>query len=148
MIRHARSGILDHPLSRVATAGFVFVVGVLFAGLANESFVGVARAQEAIKAGGMLTGRLRLVHTSHPNGSRIDAYQIVSVPRTMPSDDDFCEDGKAVTTFHLFTMNDAERSSLKPLLGRTIAVKADELFCAQTAWHIGDVAVPKWAIAK
>jgi hypothetical protein len=34
------------------------------------------------------------------------------------------------------------------LLGKTVAVKAIELFCAQTAWHIGDVAVPKWTVAK
>jgi hypothetical protein len=125
------------------------VAALLFVTLAAGISLGsVAGAQQAIKAGDILTGRLRLIHTSHPNGSRIDAYQIVSAPRTMPSDDDFCEDGKGATTFHLFTMNDAERRSLKSLLGKTIAVKAGELFCAQTAWHIGDVAVPKWKIAK
>jgi hypothetical protein len=134
---------LQRPARRGAVAALLFAA--LVTGILPGS---VARAQQAIKAGDIVTGRLRLVHTSHPNGSRIDAYQIVSVPRTMPSGDDFCEDGKGVTTFHLFTMNDAERNSLKPWLGKTIAVKAAELFCAQTAWHIGDVAVPKWTIAK
>ena len=35
---------------------------------------------------------------------------------------------------------------LQPLLGRTISVKANALFCSETAWHIGDVAVPDWTI--
>lgn len=117
--------------------------------LASESpFVAPARAQEAIKAGDVLTGRLRLVRTRHPNGTRIDAYQIVSLPRMMPADDDFCEAGKGVTIFHLFAMKDAEKRRLQPLLGKTITVKADALFCSETAWHIGDVAVPQWTIQK
>jgi hypothetical protein len=75
------------------------VAALLFATLATGLLAGsAAHAQQAIRAGDILTGRLRLVHTSHPNGSRIDAYQIVSAPRTMPSDDDFCEDGKGVTS--------------------------------------------------
>jgi hypothetical protein len=44
-----------------------------------------AVAQEAIKDGGVLTGTLRLVRTRHPNGTKIEAYQIVSVPRAMPA---------------------------------------------------------------
>jgi hypothetical protein len=142
VIEHQRSGILGHPLSRVVTAGFV--VAVMLAAFTSEA----AFAQEAIKAGDILTGRLRLVRTRHPNGTRIDAYQIVSVPRMMPADDDFCEAGKGVTTFHLFAMKDAEKRQLQPLLGKTITVKADALFCSETAWHIGDVAVPQWTIRK
>src|SRR3954470_12279130 len=117
--------------------------------LASEfPFVSPARAQEAIKAGDVVTGKLRLVRTRHPNGTKIDAYQIVSPPRMMPADDDFCEAGKGVTTFHLFAMKSAEKRKLQPLLGRTITIKAEALFCSQTAWHIGDVAVPQWTVVK
>jgi hypothetical protein len=127
----------------------LMIAVVLLAAPAIEpAAVFAADAQPAIKAGDILTGKLRLVRTHHDNGTKIEAYQIVSAPLTMPSDDGFCEDGKGVTTFHLFTMNNAERNVLKPLLGKTVAVKADELFCSQTAWHIGDVAVPKWKIVK
>jgi hypothetical protein len=105
-----------------------------------------AIAQEAIKDGGVLTGTLRLVRTRHPNGTKIDAYQIVSVPRAMPKDDDFCDADKGATTFHLFTITDAARKQLNPLLGKTITVRADALFCSETAWHIGDVAVPEWTL--
>ena len=103
---------------------------------------------EPIAEGGTLTGKLRLVPTRHPNGTRIEAYQIVSAPRLMPKDDDFCEDGKGVTTFHLFAITDAARKQLKPLLGKTVTVQATALFCAETAWHIGDVAVPEWTVVK
>jgi hypothetical protein len=105
-----------------------------------------AVAQEAIKEGGVLTGKLRLVQTRHPNGTKIEAYQIVSVPRMMPAGDDFCDYDKGATTFHLFTMTDALRKQLKPLLGKTVTLKADALFCSETAWHVGDVAVPQWTL--
>ena len=45
-------------------------------------------------------------------------------------------------------MTDAARKQLKPLLGKTVSVKASALFCAETAWHIGDVAVPEWTVVK
>jgi hypothetical protein len=105
-----------------------------------------AVAQEAIKDGGVLTGTLRLVQTRHPNGTKIEAYQIVSVPRAMPKDDDFCDVDKGATTFHLFTMTEAAKQQLKPLLGKTITVRTDTLFCSETAWHIGDVAVSQWTL--
>jgi hypothetical protein len=105
-----------------------------------------AVAQEAIKDGGVLTGKLRLVATRHPNGTKIEAYQIVSVPRAMPKDDDFCDPAKGATTFHLFTMTGALKKQLNPLLGKTVTVRTDALFCSETAWHIGDVAVSQWTL--
>jgi hypothetical protein len=105
-----------------------------------------AIAQEAIKNGGVLTGTLRLVHTRHPNGTRIDAYQIVSVPRAMPADDEFCTAEQGATTFHLFTMTDAAKKQLNPLLGKIITVRTDGLFCSENAWQIGDVAVSQWTL--
>jgi len=105
-----------------------------------------AEAQQAIKAGDVLTGTLRLVNTSHPNGTKIQAYQIVSAPRMMPADDDFCDDKNGATTFHLVTMQDAQKKQLKPLLGKTISVKAIALHCSETAWHIGDAVVGEWAL--
>jgi hypothetical protein len=105
-----------------------------------------AQAQQPINDGDTLTGTLRLVHTTHPNGTRINAYQLVSEPRMMPADDEFCAPGKGVTTFHLFTLSEAAERQLAPLVGRIVSVQAGELFCAQTAWHIGDVAVPEWKL--
>ena len=120
---------------------------IVTAGLAVLFLCAPAEAQQPIKDGDILTGTLRLTHTRHPNGMKIEAYQIVSAPRAMPANDDFCdEDNKGATTFHLFTMTAAARKQLKPLLGKPVSVKALRLFCAQTAWHIGDVAVPEWTV--
>lgn len=116
------------------------------AGLALLIASAPAGAQQPIKDGDTLTGTLRLVRTRHPNDTKIEAYQLVSVPRAMPANDDFCDAGKGATTFHLFTMPDATRKQLKPLLGKTVSVKAAALFCSHTAWHIGDVAVPEWSL--
>lgn len=117
--------------------------------LALLSAVAQVCAEDAppIKNGDTLTGKLRLVRTQHPNGTPIKAYQIVSAPRKMPADDDFCTyDGPGATTFHLFAMTKVAASQLKSLLGKTITVRADSLFCSETAWHIGDVAVPQWTV--
>ena len=108
--------------------------------------IAAAAELEPIKEGDTLTGKLRLVPTRHPNGTKIEAYQIVSRPRAMPKGDDFCDYDKGATTFHLFTMKDALRKQLDPLLGKTVTVKAISLFCSETAWHIGDVAVPQWEL--
>ena len=118
----------------------------MIAGLAALCLCTPAEAQQPIKDGDILTGTLRLVRTRHDNGTKIEAYQIVSEPRKMPANDDFCDDEKSATTFHLFATTDAARKQLKPRLGKSISVRAVRLFCAQTAWHIGDVAVPEWTV--
>ena len=120
----------------------VFIAAGLAALLTSAS----VEAQQPIKEGDTLTGKLRLVATRHPNGTKLEAYQIVSEPRMMPPDDDFCDYKTGATTFHLFTMTDAAKKQLKPLLGKKISVKAVALFCSETAWHIGDVAVPEWTL--
>ena len=116
---------------------------VAFAAL---SFCTGAQAQEAIKSGDVLTGTLRLVNTRHPNGTKIQAYQIVSAPRMMPADDEFCDDKSGATTFHLVTMEDKLKKQLNPLLGKKISVRAISLHCSETAWHIGDAVVFEWAL--
>ena len=123
----------------------VFVIAVA-AGPIASSQCSAAGAPQPIKEGDTLTGKLRLVATRHPNGTKIEAYQIVSAPRMMPANDDFCDYDKGATTFHLFAMTEAARKQLKPLLGKVVTVKATALFCSETAWHVGDVAVPAWTV--
>ena len=119
----------------------------VMAGLAALLLCTAAEAQQPIKNGDILVGTLRLVRTRHPNGTKIEAYQVVSAPRAMPVNDEFCDTTKGATTFHLFAMDEVARKRLKPHIGKAITVKANALFCSQTAWHIGDVAVPEWSLA-
>ena len=102
-----------------------------------------AMAQQAIREGDTLTGQLRLVRAKHPNGTPINAFQIVSAPRAMPANDEFCD--KPATTFHIVAMDDAKMKQLQPLVGKTVSLQAEELFCSHTAWHIGDAVVLKWS---
>ena len=119
---------------------------VVLALAVSASSIAVAAEFEPIKEGDTLSGKLRLVPTRHPNGTKIEAYQIVSQPRAMPKDDDFCDHDKGATTFHLVTMTNALRNQLDPLLGKIISVKAIALHCSETAWHIGDVVVHQWEL--
>ena len=119
----------------------------VLAGLAALCLSTTAAAQAPIKQGDTLVGTLRLVRTLHPNGTKIEAYQVVIAPRAMPAGDEFCDTTKGATTFHLFAMDEIARKRLKPHIGKTVTVKANALFCSQTAWHIGDVAVSEWSLA-
>src|SRR5690349_6183115 len=119
---------------------------VVLALAVSASSIAVAAEFEPIKEGDTLSGKLRLVPTRHPNGTKIEAYQIVSQPRAMPKDDDFCDHDKGATTFHLVTMTNALRKQLDPLLGKTVSVKVNALHCSETAWHIGDVVVHQWQL--
>jgi len=107
-----------------------------------------AQAQDLLKPGDTISGKLRLVKTTHPSGTVINAYQIVSDhPRKFAKADDFCGDAPP-HTFHLVAMDDkAKAAKLKKLLGRKITVILDDFFCSQTAWHIGDAVSFAWHFA-
>ena len=107
-----------------------------------------AQAQDLLKPGDTITGKLRLVKTVHPSGTRINAYQIVpDNPRKFAKADDFCGDDPP-RTFHLVVMEDkAKAAQLKKLLGRKITVVLDDFFCSETAWHIGEAVSFTWHFA-
>jgi hypothetical protein len=73
----------------------------VIAGLAALPISNAANAQQPVKEGDTLTGKLRRVAARHPNGTGIEAWQIVSRPRMMPANDDFCDYKNGATTFHL-----------------------------------------------
>ena len=83
------------------------------AGLTALTLCESAEAQQPIKGGDTLVGTLRLVRTRHPNGTKIEAYQVVSAPRVMPANDEFCDSTKGATTFHLFAMDEIARKRLE-----------------------------------
>ncbi|MFN5450784.1 MAG: hypothetical protein ACK5BX_05890, partial [Bradyrhizobium sp.] len=51
-------------------------------------------------------------------------------------------------TFQLVTANNAQASQLKGLLGKQIAVKVDEIACAQDAGQMSEAVVTKWSLVK
>ncbi|HEY0439934.1 MAG TPA: hypothetical protein VGD36_07645, partial [Xanthobacteraceae bacterium] len=58
-----------------------------------------AQAQETLKPGDVISGKLRRVETRHPNGTLLRAFQIVvDTPKAFAKEDEFC-DGPP-RTFH------------------------------------------------
>jgi hypothetical protein len=107
-------------------------------------------AQDTLKPGDTISGKLRFFRHQHPNGTWINVYQITADnPKKFAVADEFCDPNKPPKTFHLLVMDDkAKKKRLDKLLGKTIAVITDDFFCSQTAWHIGDAVVVKWCFAE
>jgi hypothetical protein len=101
--------------------------------------------QEFLKHGDVITGQVRVVHKTHPNGTPLVVYQIVSdAPKKFAQKDEFCK-AAPPKTFHLvLSDNKAKTIRLKRLVGKKTEIVADDFMCSQTAWHIGDAVVPKW----
>jgi len=120
------------------------IYAALLAGFALLTAVGPSPAQETLKPGDVISGRLRYVQTQHPNGTPINAFQIViGSRRDFAVKDEFCNG--TPKTFHLVVMDDKEKAArLARQIGKKIFVIGEEFFCSQTAWHIGDAVVTKW----
>jgi hypothetical protein len=124
---------------------------ILVAALLIFAASGFAQAQDSskdtLKPGDTITGKLRLVETRHPNGTRLRAFQVVvDTPKMFAEKDEFC-DGPP-KTFHLVVMNDKPKEAqLKKLLGKKVAVVAESLMCSETAWHVGDAVLFQWRLA-
>jgi hypothetical protein len=107
-------------------------------------------AQDTLKRGDTISGKLRFFQHQHPNGTWINVYQITADhPKKFAAEDEFCDADKPPKTFHLVVMNDkAKKKHLDKMLGKTIAVVADAFSCSETAWHVGDAVVFQWRFAE
>jgi len=106
-------------------------------------------AQDTLKQGGVISGKLRFFRHQHPNGTWINVYQITADnPKKFAVEDEFCDADKPPKTFHLVAMNDkALKKRLDKMLGKTVAVVGDDFSCSETAWHVGDAVVFRWHFA-
>ena len=106
-------------------------------------------ADDLLRPGDTVTGKLRFFQHRHPNGTWIPVYQIASDrPRQLAAKDEFCGDAAPVT-FHLVVMKDkAKKRTLDRLLGKRISIVLDSFFCSETAWHVGDAVSFEWHLAQ
>lgn len=125
-------------------------LALLLAAFAIMAAVEPSRAQETLKPGDTISGRLRFFKHQHPNGTWINVYQIASDhPRKFVKADEFCDPDKPPKTFHLVVMDDkAKARRLDRFIGKTVAVVGESFFCSETAWHVGDAVVFKWHFAE
>jgi len=105
------------------------------------------KAGKPINPGDVLSGELSALHlrAMKPGES---AYQITSEPRRLPQPGGLCNLETGPETFQLMTSSHAQAAQLKGLLGKQIAVKVDEVSCAQEATEISEAVVTKWSLVK
>jgi len=108
---------------------------------------GPQKAGKPINAGDVLSGELSALHlrAMKPGES---AYQITSEPRRLPPPSGLCNLETGPETFQLITSNRAQAAQLKGLLGKQVAVRVDEVACAQDAIQISEAVVTKWSLVK
>ncbi len=98
-----------------------------------------------ITSGGVLSGELTAMR-SGPKKKRVITYQLTSEPRQLPPPSGLCNLETGPETFQIVANSDAEAAALKPYIGKSVALKADELSCAQAAGQFSDAVVTKWSV--
>jgi hypothetical protein len=107
-----------------------------------------AQAPKPIKNGEVLSGELRVMR-SKAQGKRIETYQVISTEgRRIPGPDGLCNLETGPETFQIVTNGDADVTRLKPFIGKTISIKANEMSCATAAGQVSDALVSKWSIVQ
>lgn len=98
-----------------------------------------------LNPGEVLSGELTAMR-SGPKKKRVITYQLTSEPRRLAAPAGLCNLETGPETFQIVTSSDAEAASLKPFIGKSIALKANELSCAQAAGQLSDAIVTKWSV--
>jgi hypothetical protein len=108
-----------------------------------------AQGPKPLKNGEILSGELRVMRSRAAKGQRVNTYQVVSSEgRRIPGPDGLCNLETGPETFQIVTNGDADVSRLKPFIGKTISIKANELSCATAAGQVSDALVSKWTIVQ
>ena len=128
---------------------YVFVTLVV-ACAATPILVSGALAQQKAKPinnGDVLSGELTAMR-SGPKKKRVITYQLTSEPRRLPAPNGLCNLELGPETFQIVTSSDSEVAALKPFIGKTVSVKANEMSCPHEAKQYSDAIVTKWSVVK
>ena len=132
---------LTHALTKSAVV--LVAAGCLVSLLSSGAFA--QQKAKPIANGGVLAGELTAMR-SGPKKKRIVTYQLTSEPRRLPPPSGMCNLETGPETFQIVANSDAEAAALKPYIGKSVALKADELSCAQAAGQFSDAIVTKWSV--
>ena len=124
------------------------MAGCILAMLACDAQA-LAQAPKPLKNGEVLSGELRVMRSRAAKGKRVNTYQVISTEgRRIPGPDGLCNLETGPETFQIVTNGDADISRLKPFIGKTISIKANEMSCATAAGQVSDALVLKWTIVQ
>ena len=129
--------------TRPVLAAFVAMMSISASAAAEPA----AKAGKPINAGDILSGELNAMSVRNGDGGqRVATYQITSEPRRLPPPNDLCNLETGPETFQLVTSSDRQVAQLKKLAGKQVAVKVDEIACAQDAGQMSEAVVKKWSL--
>jgi hypothetical protein len=127
-------------------AAFVAMISIS-ASAAQQPADPAPKAGKPINAGDILSGELNAMSVrSGEGGQRVATYQITSEPRRLPPPNGLCNLETGPETFQLITSSDRQVAQLKKLAGKQVAVKVDEVACAQEAGQMSEAVVKKWSL--
>lgn len=123
----------------VSTATTVALFGIAF------SCASAAHAAKAkpLNAGEILSGELTAMKSKKTKGI---TFQLTSEPRRLPPPSGLCNLETGPETFQIVTSSAAEAAELKPFIGKTVSVKANEMSCPKDAAQFSDAIVTKWSL--
>ena len=131
---------------RLVLAAFAATMSIS-ASAAQQAAEPAAKAGKPINAGDILSGELNAMRVrSGDGGQRVATYQITSEPRRLPPPNGLCNLETGPETFQLVTSSDRQVAQLKKLAGKQVAVKVDEIACAQEAGQMSEAVVKKWSL--
>jgi hypothetical protein len=102
-----------------------------------------------IKPGDTLSGQLNALR-SHgaKKGKRTATYQLTSEPHRLPPPSGLCNLETGPETFQIVTNSEADVAKLKAFVGKEIALKIDEVACAEGAGEMSEAIVSKWSVVS
>jgi len=109
-----------------------------------------AQPPKPLRTGDVLSGELRVMRSRAARGKpRVNTYQVVTTEgRRIPGPDGLCNLETGPETFQIMTNGDADVNRLKPFIGKTISIKANEVSCPTAAGQVSDALVLKWTIVQ
>ncbi|MEW6766409.1 MAG: hypothetical protein AB1342_00100 [Pseudomonadota bacterium] len=105
----------------------------------------LAAKAKPLNAGEVLSGELTAMKSKR---TKVVTYQLTSEPRRLPPPSGMCNLETGPEVFQIVTNSAAEAAELKPFVGKTVSLKANEMSCPQDAAQFSDAIVTKWSLVK
>jgi hypothetical protein len=133
--------------ARRLALGALLAAAVVSAAAQAQQAEPAPKAGKPINAGDVLSGELNALRVrGGKKGKRVATYQLTSEPRRLPPPNGLCGLETGPETFQIVTNSEAQAKQLKALVGKEVALKVDEVACAQAAGEMSEAIVTKWSV--
>ena len=105
---------------------------------------------KVINPGDILSGQLNAIRSrgKKNRSKRPTIYQLVTEPRRLPAPGGLCNLETGPVSFQIVTTSEAQAAQLKPLIGKSVAFKVQEISCAEEPGVMSEAMVTKWALVR